>query len=120
MHRSGPRRPRTATTMRVALLGLAALLFGSPLPAAVVDGKQVPLHQVSAEDCKDCHKQIYKQWKGSMHAQSTALKDPIHGALYRKLIGDPTKEGVVHKKMKTYPVCLKCHAPNAARSLGAG
>ncbi len=115
MHRSRPRRLRTATTTRLALLGLAALLFGPSLPAAVVDGKQVPLHQVSAEDCKDCHKQIYKQWKGSMHAQSTALKDPIHGALYRKLIGDPTKEGVVHKKMKTYPVCLKCHAPNAAR-----
>ncbi len=100
------------------LLGGALLyimLFSPMLQAAVVDGKETPLHHVSATDCKDCHKQIYKQWKGSMHAQSTALKDPIHGALYRKLIGDPTMEGVVHKKMKTYPVCLKCHAPNAAR-----
>lgn len=48
-----------------------------------------------------------------MHAQSSALKDPIHGAMYRKVIGDPTKEGVTSKKGK-FPVCLKCHAPNAA------
>jgi hypothetical protein len=56
--------------------------------------------------------EIYEEWKGSMHANSTALKDPLHGAFYRNVIGDPTEEGVT-KKGK-YPVCLKCHAPNAA------
>ncbi len=69
-------------------------------------------HEVSSELCGACHKEIYAEWKTSMHAQSTALKDPIHGAFYRKVIGDPTEEGVT-KKGK-YPVCLKCHAPNAA------
>lgn len=73
------------------------------------------IHHISAEVCKACHKEVYKQWKGSMHANSTALKDPIHGTFYKKVVGDPTKEGVLHKASKKYPVCLQCHAPNAAK-----
>jgi hypothetical protein len=69
-------------------------------------------HEVSAEVCGSCHKEIYAEWKGSMHAQSTALNDPIHGAFYRKVVGDPREEGVSVKGK--YPVCLRCHAPNAA------
>ena len=49
-----------------------------------------------------------------MHAQSTALSDPIHGAFYRKVVGDPTQENAKHKRSGKYPVCLQCHAPNAA------
>lgn len=49
-----------------------------------------------------------------MHAQSTALKDPIHGTLYGNVMGDPTKEGIKSKAGK-YPVYLQCHAPNAAK-----
>ena len=75
---------------------------------------ETPIHHVSAEVCKGCHMEIYKQWKGSMHAQSTALEDPIHATFYGMVIGDPTKEGVKSKK-GTYPVCLQCHAPNAAK-----
>ena len=71
------------------------------------------IHQISSETCKVCHKTIYKQWKGSMHSQSAAVKDPIHGAFYGKVVGDPTKEGV--KLKGKYPICLQCHAPNAAR-----
>ena len=48
-----------------------------------------------------------------MHAQSSALKDPIHGAFYRNVMGDPTQEDLRTKDGK-YPVCLKCHAPVAA------
>lgn len=70
-------------------------------------------HEVPSELCGACHQEIYKEWLGSMHAQSSALKDPIHGAFYRNVIGDPTQEGVVTKQGK-YPVCLQCHAPNAA------
>ncbi|MEE9338835.1 MAG: multiheme c-type cytochrome [Methylococcaceae bacterium] len=70
------------------------------------------LHHVSAKECKTCHEEIYSQWKDSMHANSTALKDPIHGAFYNAVIGDPKKEGV--KKKGKYPVCLQCHAPAAA------
>ncbi|MFC1348035.1 MAG: cytochrome c family protein [gamma proteobacterium symbiont of Phacoides pectinatus] len=74
-----------------------------------------PIHHVSAETCKTCHKEIYKQWKGSMHGNSTALNDPIHATFYKNVVGDPTKEGVLHKASGKYPVCLQCHAPNAAR-----
>ncbi len=74
-----------------------------------------PIHHVSSDTCKQCHNEIYKQWKGSMHANSTALNDPIHATFYRKVVGDPEKEGVLHKASGKYPVCLQCHAPNAAR-----
>lgn len=70
-------------------------------------------HEVSAVVCAACHQEIYDEWKGSMHAQSSAIVNPIHGAFYRNVMGDPTKEGVTSKKGK-YPVCLKCHTPNAA------
>jgi hypothetical protein len=74
-----------------------------------------PLHQISSEVCKSCHKEIYKQWKGSMHASSSALTDPIHGTFYKKVAGEPTEEGVLLKASGKYPVCLQCHAPNAAK-----
>jgi len=54
------------------------------------------------------------QWRGSMHAQSSALKDPIHRAFYTQVMGDPTEENIRSAKGK-YPVCLQCHAPSAAR-----
>ncbi len=98
----------------LGFLGAAAwVLCSSGLSAAQLDGKPVPIHRISAKHCKECHQDIYRQWKGSMHAQSTALSDPIHGAFYRMVVGDPTQEGVT--KGGKYPVCLKCHAPNAAR-----
>jgi hypothetical protein len=78
-------------------------------------GEDFKLHHVSSEVCAECHADIYKQWKGSMHANSTALSDPIHATFYKKVVGDPTKEGVIHKASGKYPVCLMCHAPNAAR-----
>jgi len=101
----------------VVLAGISiSLLFtissASAKAAGASEGDSI--HHVSAETCKTCHKEIYKQWKGSMHANSTAFKDPIHGAFYRKVIGDPGKEGIKMKNGK-YPVCLQCHAPNAAK-----
>lgn len=88
----------------------------SLLPAALwAAAEQPPLHHVSATSCGECHQGIYAQWAESMHGRSTALKDGIHGALYRGMVGDPTQEGVVQKGSGNYPVCLQCHAPNAAR-----
>lgn len=98
--------PLFLSGMSIGLLGL----FASA--AATTDEKSI--HHISATVCKTCHKETYKQWKGSMHANSTAFKDPIHGAFYRKVVGDPGKEGVKMKNGK-YPVCLQCHAPNAAK-----
>ncbi len=73
------------------------------------------IHHLSSEVCANCHQDIYKQWRGSMHANSTALKDPIHGTFYKMVIGEPTEEGVTMKGTDKYPICLQCHAPNAAK-----
>ncbi|QFY90568.1 cytochrome c family protein [Magnetovirga frankeli] len=97
---------------------IAKLLLALPLLVALLgvqaQAAEEPMHHVSSETCKLCHKEIYKQWKGSMHGNSNALTDPIHGTFYKKVVGDPTQEGVKMKNGK-YPVCLNCHAPNAAR-----
>ena len=50
-----------------------------------------------------------------MQANSTAFGGPIHATFYKMVVGDPGKEGVKHKASGKYPVCLNCHAPNAAR-----
>jgi len=71
------------------------------------------VQHVAPEACMKCHEEIVTQWQGSMHANSSALKDPIHGAFYKNVMGDPTQENLRNKKGQ-YPVCLKCHAPVAA------
>jgi hypothetical protein len=95
-----------------ALFASAGLLGLGLTGAAQADE---PLHQVPSEVCKTCHQDIYRQWSGSMHSQSTALSDPIHATFYKMVAGEPTEEGVLHKESGKYPVCLQCHAPNAAR-----
>ena len=97
--------------LRIApwLAGLGTALFLSA-PAMSVAAS---VHHIGAKACKQCHEEIYTQWSGSMHANSSALKDPIHGAFYQQVMGDPRKEGLKSKKGQ-YPVCLKCHAPIAA------
>jgi hypothetical protein len=93
---------------------LCAALFTLPAVSSVLaEEAPPPLHHVPPESCKQCHEEIYMQWANSMHANSSALKDPIHGAFYRNVMGDPTEEGLRDKK-GNYPVCLKCHAPVAA------
>ena len=79
-----PLLPALLTTL---VLGLPAL--GTSIPAAAGD---TPIHHVSSEVCKSCHQDVYRQWKGSMHAQSTALEDPIHATFYKMVIGDPTQD----------------------------
>ncbi|MCK5667185.1 MAG: hypothetical protein KAI17_27050, partial [Thiotrichaceae bacterium] len=84
---------------------LILLFFSCSIETGVALAKE-PLHHVSAKECKTCHEDIYTQWKGSMHANSTALKDPIHGAFYKAVIGNPEQEGI--KQKGKYPVCLQC------------
>jgi hypothetical protein len=74
---------------------------------------KVSLRHISAKECKNCHEEIYSQWESSMHANSTALKDPIHGTFYNAVVGSPKQEGI--KKNGKYPVCLQCHSPAAAK-----
>jgi hypothetical protein len=98
----------------VALLALAPVTFLGLGGAAAAEAPE-KIHHVSSEVCKNCHQEVYRQWSKSMHAHSTALSDPIHGAFYQQVVGSPTEEGVLHKASGKYPVCLQCHAPNAAR-----
>ena len=110
------RQPRTkrAYGSGGTILGALALAAVLAAPAAIAE-ESGPIHQVSSEVCKNCHQEIFRQWQGSMHAQSTALADPIHATFYKQEVGDPTAEGQIHKKSGKFPVCLNCHAPNAAR-----
>jgi hypothetical protein len=107
--------PLTAGRLRALL---AAPLLFLPTQGSLAEEGERSVHHIRPEACKQCHEEIYHQWKGSMHANSSALKDPIHGAFYRKVMGDPTQEGVrgpqIPVKKDKYPVCLKCHAPVAA------
>lgn len=73
------------------------------------------MHRLPAAVCKRCHEEIYEQWSQSMHAKSTALADPIHELMYRREVGDPRLEGQVHQRSGQFPICLNCHAPNAAK-----
>ena len=57
-----------------------------------------------SSDCKACHPQIYSEFSGSMHANSTPQKDPIHKAVWDK---SPEKN-----KQNRY-ACGKCHTPAA-------
>jgi hypothetical protein len=93
--------------------GLLTTLVLFALPFASTSFADASIHKVSSEVCGTCHKEIYQQWSGSMHANSNALKDPIHATFYKMVVGDPTQEDVRMKNGK-FPVCLQCHAPNAA------
>jgi hypothetical protein len=57
-----------------------------------------------SEDCKACHTQIYSEYFGSMHANSTPHKDPIHNSVWAK---HPQ-----NLKQERYG-CGKCHTPTA-------
>ncbi len=72
-------------------------------------------YRVSAQTCGavGCHDDIYAQWQDSMHAHSSPLRDEVHAAAYQQVVGDPKKEGLTLNGQ--YPICLKCHAPNAAK-----
>lgn len=98
--------------IKILLLPIASMLWLFPGVSAFAQDESI--HHVPSDTCKQCHKEIYTQWKGSMHAQSTAIEDPIHGTFYQGVVGSPLEEGVKTKAGK-YPVCLQCHSPNAAK-----
>ncbi|MDD5157345.1 multiheme c-type cytochrome [Sulfurimonas sp.] len=57
-----------------------------------------------SKDCQTCHTQIYDEYYGSMHANSTPDKDAIH-----KVIWDKHPHNT---KLEQYS-CGKCHTPAA-------
>ncbi|MCI5140829.1 MAG: hypothetical protein D3909_03695, partial [Candidatus Electrothrix sp. ATG1] len=66
----------------------------------------VPLTR--SEECAACHPTIYKEWKESFHAKSSALEDPAHGAVHQSFVKAMEKKG----KKGNYH-CANCHAPMA-------
>nr|WP_321267838.1 multiheme c-type cytochrome [uncultured Sulfurimonas sp.] len=57
-----------------------------------------------SEECKACHTKIYDEYYGSMHANSTPSKDPIHKAVWDRHAQN-LNEGRY--------ACGKCHTPTA-------
>jgi len=55
----------------------------------------------SSQVCKDCHRDIYRNWRKSLHALS--YSNPIFQTAYRKAYTDTKGEA------RKY--CLNCHAP---------
>ncbi|MDD5773503.1 MAG: multiheme c-type cytochrome [bacterium] len=62
------------------------------------------------EKCGECHEDIYKQWKGSMH--SKAFIDPVWRAATKLFYSESKTPGEI-LEMKT---CVKCHTPLGFRS----
>ncbi|MGE0472682.1 MAG: multiheme c-type cytochrome [Nitrospirales bacterium] len=90
------------------LLGIGIYVFYTEIRPTVIFGlredyaKAIPYQQVpvglkslNAEECGNCHEEIYKEWKTSIHAQ--AYTDPFFQAYWKK-------DGHVW-------VCLNCHTP---------
>ena len=92
----------------VGLLGLGVYIFYTELRPVVIFGlrddfshaipfQQVPegIDSLKAESCGQCHREIYEEWKTSIHAQ--AFDDPFFQAYW--------------KRDKNVFICLNCHAP---------
>jgi nitrate reductase cytochrome c-type subunit len=58
--------------------------------------------------CEGCHKAIYDEWAGSMHARSSAFGDPVHAAVYETF----SKAMKAAGKPAPY-FCANCHMPTA-------
>jgi hypothetical protein len=84
-----------------------------PVSMPVQAEEVTPLHHQSADTCKLCHKEIYKAWRTSKHAQSAPLRNALMMTFYNQLGMDGRKEDQTTKD-GAYPACLNCHAPNAA------
>lgn len=101
------------TRLGIALIGLAALaalvyVYYTEIKPVVIFGlrsdyahaipfQPVPagLDSLRAESCGTCHREIYEEWKSSIHAQ--AYDDPFFQAYW--------------KKDNNIWVCLNCHTP---------
>ncbi len=56
-----------------------------------------------AGDCEKCHKEVYQQWKTSMHALSTVQEDPIFRGMYNLAVEETGS--------KLNDKCMICHSP---------
>jgi hypothetical protein len=101
-------RSPQADMNRTALL--LPMLCGDLNPTRLANA----LEHTSHNDLIAWEKEHIPYTQRKKRAAFTALSDPIHGTFYKQVAGEPTEEGVVLKSSGKYPVCLQCHAPNAA------
>ncbi len=85
---------------------LASLLWGTGVADAATPGRGSPpvvnaKGYTSSQVCAECHEDIHRTWKNSLHAMS--LSDPVFDAAYW--------EAIKLSKGAARPLCLGCHAP---------
>lgn len=85
--------------MQRATLTLAVMLTVS----AGVAAWTAPARVASSDSCGACHKDIYRMWRSSAHAN--AMEDPRFRAAHRDT---ESREGAAVAR-----ICLRCHAPLA-------
>ncbi|HET6486835.1 MAG TPA: multiheme c-type cytochrome, partial [Spirochaetia bacterium] len=78
---------------------LLAILFLAPAVRALAASKVKGIS--SAEVCGECHKEIYRMWKTSIHSQ--AMEDNVFQNAYHET---ESSQGASVSR-----VCLRCHAP---------
>jgi hypothetical protein len=74
------------------------------MPFLVLSANDKVYNYAPSEDCMACHSKIHDEFTGSMHANSTPQKDPIHASVWEK---HPQ-----NIKQERYG-CGKCHTPAA-------
>ncbi len=82
-----------------AFLLAAAIVLAPPAVAAVKKMKGPS----KSDMCGECHRDIYRMWRSSAHAQS--MEDPVFLDVYRST---GRREGT-----EVTRICLQCHAPVA-------
>lgn len=82
----------------------AVILAGAVGAGEAARRDPIPKGRPSRSDiCGECHRDIYRMWRGSAHAQS--LEDPVFLDAYRET---DRREGAT-----VSGICLRCHAPAA-------
>jgi hypothetical protein len=99
---------RISTTAAACLLLLSLIVIlavdkpqALSAPSTTYATKVKSTGYTSSAVCGQCHTEIYKNWRNSLHA--LAVKDPIFQAAYAEVIMD----GIPGAKR----LCLTCHAP---------
>lgn len=73
------------------------------LPFTLAADQLKPRDFASAETCKPCHEEIYRQWQSSFHSKSAT--DPVFWKLFQQAVRDTDSRASLY--------CLTCHAPVA-------
>lgn len=85
---------------------LAAILMVCPAPLLALDNTNIMVDQfISPDTCGECHTEIFKQWKNSMH--NLAHKDSVYSRLANFFLKGLTDRG----EIKEAESCVKCHTP---------